>query len=241
MNCPLCESENTRVRDTTPLDDVVARRHACKDCGARWSSQQTLVESSIRDASGDRATRRKKGLPPPAHVPVDASTPTATGLGGVGGGLSPDPFPDSGSGSGISSRSDPPARSPGAVVLPLAQAKPPRETLEKIQAGEFDRLPYPMACITPEFEEVYAAYPRGHAKNEAAKIFHYLAMVEGGQRALADKILVAFSRGLLLQAPYTGPTSTCPMLSTFLTRRSWADKVGGAKIPKRSALGEMPD
>lgn len=119
---------------------------------------------------------------------------------------------------------------------------PSPETLDKIRAGEFDRLPYPMCAITPAFEEVYEAYPRGHAKNDAAKVFFYLAMIEGGERALADKILVAFQRGLLAQAPYNGPNSTCPMLSTFLARRSWADKIGGLKQPpRRSALGEMPD
>lgn len=90
-------------------------------------------------------------------------------------------------------------------------------------APDFERLPFPVGAVTPVFERVYSAYPRGYKKQDAAKVFYYLAQLEGGEPALAARILAALQGGMLKRAPYTGPLEHCPSFATFLKSRGWED------------------
>ena len=49
MTCPKCDSGETRVLRTIP-GAIVSREHACRNCPARWWSDQLLRAGTVRDS-----------------------------------------------------------------------------------------------------------------------------------------------------------------------------------------------
>lgn len=118
----------------------------------------------------------------------------------------------------------------GPPPKPPDQTRPPaRSNWGAISAGGLapPRAPYrpiPVGVVTPQFIEVYEAYPRKDARLKAAVVFDELAAeYPGGGEQLAGEILAAFRAGMLKRHPYAGANNFRPTLETVLVERRWLD------------------
>jgi len=59
MRCPYCQSEDTQVKDSRPVEDgsAIRRRRVCPDCGGRFTTFERvqLREITVLKRSGKRA------------------------------------------------------------------------------------------------------------------------------------------------------------------------------------------